>query len=489
MVYRRTLGLAGRLVVAGLATVWPVACSQPNSGGIEAAVDGGGDSSEKDSGLAASKDAASPDCSENEASSPKPSCGSDAAAPPGEGSNPWDEPGVWKPIPELEPCTFYVADLSQYEFPKRVWEGCGPGCEVASAFFPGDFPFEQRAGRPPLAGAWVHGDIYLRLNVSTKDGGTIHQVVRLSDEETIAAIKIPAQTKYAVTGWADEVPLLIPITARFEDQSLWYQAAKVGRERAMPLAWHGGWIPDMEGGLTGAFNWHHGWGMSFRDGSVRVVTDPTQPTMTTIDTALLPTYHISARGDLIAWAHWNDRDRRQVLRAYSKEAGVQELVSEEGTRIQTVTLSDYYIIWVGVHGDEEIWHGRYEAAEMYWSPIAKKPEDIRVTKGPTLPANTGLLYPKSGGDYVAIDGCMATGPDGEGDCETLVVRLSTKQLWRIPNRPGGHASAGILAVSPDEIVLAEVDWPLPDPAYRTLIQRIVRLKTAELDVIEASWRQ
>src|SRR5690606_14272926 len=103
-----------------------------------------------------------------------------------------------------------------------------------------------------------------------------------------------------------------------------------------------------EGGLTGAFMWNDGWGMSFRDGSVRVITDPMQAKMTTIDTSLLPSYHISARDELIVWTHWNHIDRRQVLRGYSKEAGVQELVSEEGTKVQTVTLSDDHIIWVGV---------------------------------------------------------------------------------------------------------------------------------------------
>ncbi len=64
-------------------------------------------------------------------------------------------------------------------------------------------------------------------------------------------------------------------------------------------------------------------------------------------------------------------------------------------------------------------------------------------------------------------------------CQLQVVQLSTKKLWTIGSRPGGNNFVAVMALSPTEVVLAEIDHPT-HPPFGT-IDRIVRVDIASLD--------
>lgn len=64
-------------------------------------------------------------------------------------------------------------------------------------------------------------------------------------------------------------------------------------------------------------------------------------------------------------------------------------------------------------------------------------------------------------------------------CRVLVVQLSAKRVWQIPNRPGS-LFVEVLALSEKEILLTEIDWP-SGARYSQEIQRLVRIDLANLD--------
>lgn len=468
------------LVLTAALVLAPLACSTPSSEEPPAAPDEGG-IGERD----ASRDIGMTD---PYTPSPKPEkdASRDIPPPPPGGWNPWDHPTVWRELPALEPCEVYEADLSEYDFPKREWSSCGVGCEVASAQYPIDLDTRQVTSRPALAGTSIGGEVYLRLNVGAPGRGTIHEIVRLPENETIAAIKLrnAGSVRCGMTGYGYDAALLFPLgvsTGNGQSETWDARTAWVD-QRTATLIWDKQWLA-VSSLPRGVIPWEEGWGMVLEDGTLRVVESPEATKMTILASGVSGSFHSAARGDLIVAAYRNGVGQR-VIGGYSRAKGWRELIANKDIAIRHVTMSDDYIVWVGLHGPPPA-VGSVSGAEFYWSPIANTPEEIIVTKGPSIHAQDGLDQIKAGGDYAATMGCRL----GEHDtlCELFVVRLSTKQLWVLPRRPGGNAYMQLLAVSQDEIVYGENDRPLLGPAYNQLVQRLVRLKTAELDAIQAAW--
>lgn len=100
-----------------------------------------------------------------------------------------------------------------------------------------------------------------------------------------------------------------------------------------------------------------------------------------------------------------------------------------------------------------------------------------------LPAAGGYSELKTGGDYAATMGCaVKPTPEGALPCFLAVVKLSTGRLWVLPPRPASNF-VRVLAVTPEEIVAGEHD---PTIGFSTL-DRILRLRTANLDAFEKAW--
>jgi hypothetical protein len=74
---------------------------------------------------------------------------------------------------------------------------------------------------------------------------------------------------------------------------------------------------------------------------------------------------------------------------------------------------------------------------------------------------------------------------GHPTCHVYVAQLSTGKVWAIAQRPGGNVFLTVLAIGPDEIVLAEQDDQPLD--LRQWFKRLVRIQIAHLDDIVAAW--
>ena len=144
-----------------------------------------------------------------------------------------------------------------------------------------------------------------------------------------------------------------------------------------------------------------------------------------------------------------------------------------------VRLSDDRLVWIGVTGVSSA-DGTFQTARFYWSPWAGSAQGLTPTAGPVIPAVAGLASLAVGGDYAAALGCDSS-LVGDPVCHVYVVRLSTRQLWTIPGRPGGNQFVQVLAASPTELVLAEIDSPVTKAVMRQEIQRIVRVQISALD--------
>lgn len=397
--------------------------------------------------------------------------------------NPWDDPTVWKRLPGLEPCEAYEADLSVHEFPRRDWSSCGVGCEVASAQYPIDLDEQQATSRPALAGTSIDGTIYLRLNVGTAERGAIYEIVRLPENRTVAAIKLShaSPVHCGMSGFGYDAAMLFPLsrsTGGPNPDTTYRHVARADGDGV--LSWQEHW-QEAKSMARGVFPWEEAWGVMLEDGTLRALESLSATNLTILASGIGTTSRATARGDLVVAAYRNGAGRR-VVGGYSPANGWQDLISKEDGTIWDVALSDTHIVWIGTEGPESI---VTESAEMYWSPLATTADEIVISAGPSMPvlyAPTGL---KAGGDYAAVIGVGAVENDRARN-DLLVVRLSTKQLWALPPRPGGNTPWGLLAVSQDEIVYAENDAPIAGAEYQS-VKRLVRLKTAELDAIQAAW--
>jgi len=321
-------------------------------------------------------------------------------------------------------------------------------------------------GRTTTSAGLIAGTAYLRV-VSGSPQYTLALVTRLSDGGTIAAVKQTMNFSACGLVASQRAVLALPFM-------LPGQTALVGLVN--PAAKAVSWSltqPDLPL-VTQVFANDLGWGMQFHDGSIRVLMPPKYPALTTIDQGVAPTGQGAARLDRMIWSSAEPRTDPEVVKGFTPADGVKALAAQ-ATNDHTVALSDSSLVWIGTSGAQRH-EGNYETAQLFWAAWPAPLGAAAAQAGPSLPAAYGLSSLATAGDYAATIGC-AQGGAAVDSCELLVVRLSTGKLWRIPRRSGG-AFIDVMAVTSDEIVLSEIDFP---NGYAQVIQRFVRLSIAHLD--------
>jgi len=87
------------------------------------------------------------------------------------------------------------------------------------------------------------------------------------------------------------------------------------------------------------------------------------------------------------------------------------------------------------------------------------------------------------GDYAAIKVYETDGVTHH----IVIARLSTKETWRLPARPG-KAFTEVLAVSPDEVWLGENDGAAGGPDEGFVARRLLRVRIdAAAEIAKAGW--
>lgn len=390
------------------------------------------------------------------------------------------DPKIWRCVPDDRGCASYLARAELDPFPKLIWKPCGPGCEETDASMPIAKPTVVEW--PGSSAVEKDGDIAVRLRVfGDEDGfGPVHWVFRLSDSKTVFAAR--NQMSCASLAWTNDGALGYPMVDDAIDFARVVRAvdaSPAGKLEVSP------WV-SMPGPLpTGFFAWEDGWGMTFSDATVRVVTSPDATSFTTIDTAST-VYELASKNHLLAWPGNDGTGRRQV-KAWGLQNGLQVLWTTaqglDGSAsdyVNSVALSDKYVVWVVVDGPGY----KFTKARMLWSPFATTPAEVQVTEGPEIPATGSLQELRTGGDFAAAHGCYPLGAESAA-CPIFVVRFSTEQVWAIPPR-AGSAYMNVMAVSDEYVLVAESNWP-PKGLDNQMIRRLLRFRTDQLDALEGAW--
>jgi len=393
-----------------------------------------------------------------------------AAGTGGAGDGAWlNDPAVWTAVPGGEPCGIAVADVTKPGAPAaRTWSSCGDGCLVASALtLPSD---NEGAGRNASAAATVGSEVFVRMETGNPTPYTLVVITRLSDGVPVAAVKQTASFSSCGIMASQHAALAFPFLLPSPSSVL------VG------LASHGDgavtWSPvqSLPALNVQVMSNDLGWAIQLDDGSVRALMPPTGAMTRLLDQGFVPTAQGGAVLDRMVWSSAYLGVDPEVIVGYTPAAGVQQLVAQE-TDDHIVALSDTTVVWIGTTGLHRH-DGLYETAQLFWALWPEPAGPLSINAGPLLPATNGLSSLKTWGDFAATIGC----PSALDTCELLVVKLSTGKLWRIPRRPGA-VFLDVMAVSPTELLLDEIDYP---GGYVQIIKRLVRLDLTRLDALERS---
>jgi hypothetical protein len=324
--------------------------------------------------------------------------------------------------------------------------------------------------RASASAAFQNGDIYLRL-VSGSPQYRLVIVTRISDGQAIAAVQQRSRLDTCgVAGGATGSPFLFPFVGSDSDLGL-----LVGRFDPVGSAfvWPPKWLPvhDIQ---TTTFGNAEFWGMGFVDGSVRVASSFLATSLMKVDQGVASATSSFGIDHVAFWSLPEGSPGYSDIKMYDPQSGTGLLAKLAATHLLTVAASDRATVWIGTQGPH-VFDGAFDSAKLYWSPRVARPEDAVVTEGPSLPGASDLLTLQTTGDFAATRSCA----QDELSCRILVVQLSTKRVWKIPNRPGSLFRE-VLALSEKEILLTEIDWP-SGARYLQEIQRLVRISLANLD--------
>ena len=366
----------------------------------------------------------------------------------------------WLPVPMGEACGLFAAESTE-RFPTRTWEPCGDGCLTAPSHLPGEIA--ASLGRSSAA-TGADGAIVARLTMGN-GSRLLVQIFSVEDGKTLGAIEQRAELAACnVAGFAPDAPRLVP----FVREGGRYFAGRLAEGRgASSWRWQSRWI-QASPVETSPFDLGDIHGFAFDDGRVGVVPDLESAGWREIEAGPTPARHVFGVDGAAVWTTGSS------IKRWTRE-GLTTIASQPLFVASSAASSDK-IVWIGTHGPSAR-EGSYDAAEIYWTPTSG-PEAGQIHRGASIAARSGLSDLQTWGDYAATRGC---GAGASPSCWLTVVRLSTDTVWTVQPRRGTR-QAGVLAISPKEILVAE------DGADHTGddFPRLTRLALSELDVLAAS---
>jgi len=392
-----------------------------------------------------------------------------------------DDPNIWArdtSLPDAlqQECQVYRALLPNNHLPRRTWQPCGPGCQVAPAVLPGlDGAFSLSG----VVASPIAGEMILHVSsFSTKWFGSppwygIDELRRLPDGEPLLMVR---RNPYCVGSSGRGAPLLfvmmqdttdIPLSAEQPPIQMGLATTELGA----PLAWQPPGFPSPHLSMN-YFDFDGGWGVIYELGYVQVATTPGSAALQTVYSSLAYQLHPFARGPLVTWSDFSQWSptHRAVLRSWSQARGTEVLASGPYD-VMYSAISDSKVVWLGAYGLDAI-EGAFETAQLFWSPFTTDPSKIEIHAGPMVP-DAGTSAVKT----IATHGDLAALTIGDATTTRLVVaNLLTDKLWLIPGRPCCHFNK-VMAMDDKEILVQEFRKD-GDVGY---VDHIVRIELAKLD--------
>ncbi len=389
------------------------------------------------------------------------------------------DPAIWTPVANDFGCPLFEARVVPDPFPARVWTSCGTGCRVGPALLPIDTAVYVDGVHS--TGIVVGGEAYLSLLTGYRAAPVrVQQLTRLSDGVTVAAPAIRGSPNVCGFGAGvnDAALLVAPVAAR-DPESSW-TFGKLPTEPGKPIAWHGVTVTAPAIPLD-RFSFENAYGLIFAAGQVGLLDSPNAPAFVVPKTLGTQVFDTAARGALLTVARFST-DGGGIIEGITADAAVNTLAEMTDETPVAVAMDGQRVAWItatGPVGDRS--YGSYATTKFHSAPVVGTKLGA-VEHGPLLKSAPSSSINRSlalNGDYAAAIACSPTTVVDDPICQLQVVQLSTKKVWTIGSRPGGNNFVAVMAVSPTEVVLAEVDHPTHPPFGN--IDRIVRVDIASLD--------
>ncbi len=203
----------------------------------------------------------------------------------------WNDPEIWTPVPNGELCDLHVADVEKAGVGGWTWSPCGPGCLETPA--PLELPVKMGLTQTGTSAGVVDGQLLLKLLMGNADVGLIQIIVNVSENTPLVlARSVGPDQDCIVPGHPVQAPTVVSFMSFSSEPAI--RTSTLDSSTGV-LDWHDYWISTPVTPVA-LFGWSRGWGMTFYDATVRVVTDPAATEMTTIAQALLATNDAVGRG-------------------------------------------------------------------------------------------------------------------------------------------------------------------------------------------------
>ncbi|MCB9577334.1 MAG: hypothetical protein H6717_09950 [Polyangiaceae bacterium] len=370
------------------------------------------------------------------------------------------DPDAWTPVASIPECDVREADVSKLEWPGFQWTACGSGCLEADVVGGSKFHGARENG----ASARVEGGrllAFLTVGVRFPPSSEVLEVVDIEAGKLMSAVVEhgdDCSTQF-LGRFATRGLKIVPAGASH------FYIGLAGTQLGQAAAWP---LPALVGDQA-PFDFDGGWGVLSGLAAVKLTTDfASSSALTTVYSS--PGYQtdVIGYGPAVAWVDWQVPHR--VLRGWTKQGGTRVLV-QAPYHVVDVALSAQRIVWLGATGTSLVENG-YETSALYWSPNALDPDNIVPSTGIPLPIHSDPGLFATAGPWAAVKHCVAL-----GDCETLIVNLDTKAVWKLAHRPGREAT--VLGMSDKTLLLAEAPYP-PGEIGDLLFDRLLRYDLTKL---------
>lgn len=390
----------------------------------------------------------------------------------GAGSGSWlERPGLWHPVGgELEKdCDIQQAKLPAEGIPRRTWTACGEGCLEAPVVLPD-------SGQNAVI--WNH------LTAFNYKEGIFYIIPSRSGDSKIG---------YGLIEMSHLDPGATPLFFRHSSGCMarpgiysprWFavsvinsklgSAARLITEDALPVFGAAGFA--LESGIASPFEIGDTWG-AIRDwSSIKIASSAASGALKTVyqtGYAFGPIH----RDDMVAWpdaTSWSPSHRVRLM-LYKPDLGAFLLVQGQGD-IMEAALNPDRIVWLEAKGlaSQE---GKYESAQVFYSPFTLDPAKVERKAGPVIPhtdrATNGFV---AWGDLV---GMVVGGDTGQG---VVVANMVTQKVWFIPSRPG---KVLVYPMGMDDKTMLVAEYDLVNASTKNA-DHLIQFDLSKLDALAAS---
>ena len=324
---------------------------------------------------------------------------------------------IWQPVPNGEPMGLYWAEPAKVPFVPRVWSDCGTGCQVAGiATIPTPNPVKNVAPSFGSHAGVYGGETYIRIEQAYANPiMRWWTFTRLSDGGLVGIVKATdiVSGGFVVGGtlsFGRATALLLPLGSSkkeyFSTYGNFFGKLTVA-EGSKYWQWQSSWIETGILGSESPFSFEGGWGVALPNGSINLLSSPSQTQYSILDTLATPCYRTDAWGPWLVWYGLDIGIVKDVVRGYHANGGVRTLATSlEKVIVTGNAVSDKYVAWIY---DYTYYQGQAPGgSQKFELHVAALPPDgvgdVVEKLSLTLPVDVTAGEMRTWGDLVVVQG-------------------------------------------------------------------------------------